>query len=62
MIELLNPNSLLMFISCILLTVGPAYSNGELVTWPTGQNMEIIIEDTTTKTTTPEYLDIKWNF
>ncbi|ROJ29214.1 Brevican core protein [Anabarilius grahami] len=42
--------------------VGPAYSNGELVTWPTGQNMEIIIEDTTTKTTTPEYLDIKWNF
>ncbi|XP_050987977.1 brevican core protein isoform X2 [Labeo rohita] len=41
---------------------GPAYSNGELVTWPTGQNKEIIIEETTTKTTTPEYLDIKWNF
>ncbi|XP_016308895.1 brevican core protein isoform X3 [Sinocyclocheilus anshuiensis] len=41
--------------------VGPAYSNGELVKWPTGQNKEIIIEETTTKTTTPEYLDIKWN-
>ncbi|XP_073703124.1 brevican core protein isoform X2 [Garra rufa] len=41
--------------------VGPAYSNGELVTWP-GQNKEIIIEETTTKTTTPEYVDIKWNF
>ncbi|KTF77674.1 hypothetical protein cypCar_00020242 [Cyprinus carpio] len=41
---------------------GAAYSNGELVTWPTGQNKEIIIEETTTKTTTPEYLDIKLNF
>ncbi|XP_058602373.1 brevican core protein isoform X3 [Onychostoma macrolepis] len=42
--------------------VGSTYSNGELVTWPTGQNKEIIIEETTTKTTTPEYVDIKWNF
>ncbi|KAK7147255.1 hypothetical protein R3I94_009944 [Phoxinus phoxinus] len=41
--------------------VGPAYLNGELVTWPTGQNKEIVIEDTATKTT-PEYKDIKWNF
>ncbi|XP_067304617.1 brevican core protein isoform X2 [Pseudorasbora parva] len=41
---------------------GPAYSNGELVTWPTGQNKEIAIEDTTKKTITPEYYDIKWNF
>uniref|UniRef100_A0A8C2EYI8 Brevican core protein n=2 Tax=Cyprinus carpio TaxID=7962 RepID=A0A8C2EYI8_CYPCA len=41
--------------------VGSAYSNGEPVTWPTGQNKEIIIEETTTKTTTPEYVDIKWN-
>ncbi|XP_016410020.1 brevican core protein-like isoform X1 [Sinocyclocheilus rhinocerous] len=42
--------------------VGSAYSNGEPVTWPTGQNKEIIIEETTTKTTTPEYVDIKWIF
>ncbi|XP_026139822.1 brevican core protein isoform X2 [Carassius auratus] len=42
--------------------VGSAYSNGEPVTWPTGQNKEIIIEETTTKTTTREYVDIKWNF
>ncbi|XP_043117838.1 brevican core protein isoform X2 [Puntigrus tetrazona] len=42
--------------------VGSAYSNGEPVTWSTGQNKEIIIEETTTKTTTPEYVDIKWNF
>lgn len=42
--------------------VGPAYSNGEMVTWPTGHNKEIVIEVTTTDKTTPEYLDIKWNF
>ncbi|XP_026083930.1 brevican core protein-like, partial [Carassius auratus] len=42
--------------------VGAAYSNRELVTWPTGQNKEIIIKETTTKTTTSEYLDIKWHF
>ncbi|XP_073780740.1 brevican core protein isoform X3 [Danio rerio] len=42
------------------LPAGPAYSNGDLVTWRTGQNKEIVIEDSTTKT--PEYLDIKWNF
>ncbi|XP_052473636.1 brevican core protein-like [Carassius gibelio] len=42
--------------------VGTAYSNRELVTWPTGQNKEITIKETTKKTTTPEYLDIKWHF
>jgi len=41
--------------------VGPAYLNGELVTWPTGQDKEIVVEDTVIKTT-PEYKDIKWNF
>ncbi|XP_052003029.1 brevican core protein-like isoform X3 [Xyrauchen texanus] len=44
------------------ITCTPAHSNRELVTWPTGQNKEIVIEDTTTEKTTPEYLDIKWNF
>ncbi|XP_057196591.1 brevican core protein isoform X3 [Triplophysa rosa] len=39
--------------------VGPAYSNGETVTWPTGHK-EIVIEVTTTGKTVPEYLDIKW--
>ncbi|TRY89459.1 hypothetical protein DNTS_016051 [Danionella cerebrum] len=38
-----------------------AYSNGEPVTWPTDQKDEIVVEGTTTKTTTPEYLEIKWN-
>ncbi|XP_051999993.1 brevican core protein-like isoform X2 [Xyrauchen texanus] len=44
------------------ITCTPAYTNGDLVTWHTGQNKEIVIEDTTTEKTTAEYLDIKWNF
>ncbi|XP_056618970.1 brevican core protein isoform X2 [Triplophysa dalaica] len=40
--------------------VGPAYSNGEMVTWPNGHK-EIVIEVTKTEKATPGYLDIKWN-
>ncbi|XP_065101508.2 brevican core protein isoform X1 [Paramisgurnus dabryanus] len=41
-------------------SVGPEYSNGEMVTWPAGHK-EYVIVDTTTQKTKPEYLDIKWN-